>query len=72
MVLNSKRKTNKKNKTSNKKNKTNKKAGKMNAYFTAKEKARTAKGGPAKSFTYNGKTYKSMKTKTGMLVYKKA
>lgn len=38
-----------------------------NAYMTALNKAR--KSG-ASSFTYNGKTYKRAKTKTGMVIYK--
>lgn len=42
---------------------------KLNAYFKAMLAAKKSK---AKSFTYKGKTYKRMKTKTGMLVYKKA
>ena len=42
---------------------------KMNAYMKAKEKAR--KSG-AETFTYNGTTYKQAKTKTGMVIYKKA
>tara|TARA_R100000152_G_C6739197_1_gene163090 strand:+ start:400 stop:543 length:144 start_codon:yes stop_codon:yes gene_type:complete len=42
---------------------------KMNAYMTLVNKAR--KSG-AKSFKYKGATYKAKKTKTGMLVYKKA
>lgn len=41
---------------------------KMNAYFTKMTKAR--KSG-ASSFVYNGKTYVSKKSKTGMLIYKK-
>ena len=40
----------------------------MNAYMKAVNKAR--KSG-AKSFTYNGSTYKAKKTKTGMIVYSK-
>jgi len=40
----------------------------MNAYMVAKEKAR--KQG-ATSFEYNGTTYVSSKTKTGMIIYKK-
>jgi hypothetical protein len=40
-----------------------------NAYMTALNKAR--KSG-ASSFTYNGKTYKRSKTKTGMVIYKSA
>tara|TARA_R110000751_G_scaffold110969_1_gene208729 strand:+ start:132 stop:260 length:129 start_codon:yes stop_codon:yes gene_type:complete len=39
-----------------------------NAFMVAKEKAR--KSG-AKSFIYNGNTYVSSKTKTGMTIYKK-
>ena len=39
-----------------------------NAFMTKKEQAR--KSG-AKSFTYNGNTYVSSKTKTGMTIYKK-
>jgi hypothetical protein len=42
-------------------------AKKMNAYMTQLQKAR--KSG-AKSFVYNGKTYVSAKTKTGMMIYK--
>lgn len=38
-----------------------------NEYFNKMNKAR--KDG-AKSFIYNGKTYVSSKTKTGMLIYK--
>jgi hypothetical protein len=38
-----------------------------NEYFNKMNKAR--KDG-AKSFVYNGKTYVSSKTKTGMLIYK--
>lgn len=41
----------------------------MNAFMKAKEKAR--KSG-AETFTYNGTTYKQAKTKTGMVIYKKA
>ena len=41
----------------------------MNAYMKAKEKAR--KSG-AETFTYNGTTYKQAKTKTGMVIFKKA
>tara|TARA_B100001123_G_scaffold379873_1_gene449119 strand:+ start:94 stop:360 length:267 start_codon:yes stop_codon:yes gene_type:complete len=41
----------------------------MNAYMKAKEKAR--KSG-AETFTYNGTTYKQARTKTGMVIYKKA
>ena len=40
----------------------------MNAYMKAVNKAR--KSG-AKSFVYNGSTYKAKKTKTGMIVYSK-
>ena len=40
---------------------------KMNAYMTALNKARKSN---AESFTYNGKTYKRSKTKTGMVIYK--
>ena len=39
----------------------------LNAYMKAVSKAR--KSG-ASSFTYNGKTYKAKKMKTGMVVYK--
>jgi hypothetical protein len=42
-------------------------AKKMNAYMTALQKAR--KSG-ASSFSYNGKTYKKAKTKTGMIIFK--
>lgn len=42
-------------------------AKKMNAYMTALNKARKSN---APSFTYNGKTYKRSKTKTGMVIYK--
>jgi hypothetical protein len=38
-----------------------------NAYFDKMNKAR--KDG-AKSFTHNGKTYVSSKTKTGMIIFK--
>jgi len=38
-----------------------------NEYFT---KMLQAKKEGAKSFTYNGKTYVAMTTKTGMIVYK--
>jgi hypothetical protein len=38
-----------------------------NEYFN---KMLKAKKEGAKSFTYNGKTYVAMKTKTGMIVYK--
>ena len=41
---------------------------KMNEYFTKMTKARKA---GASSFVYNGKTYVSKKSKTGMLIYKK-
>ncbi len=41
----------------------------MNAFMKAKEKAR--KSG-AETFSYNGTTYKQAKTKTGMVIYKKA
>ena len=51
------------------KEKVNNMAKKMNAYMTLVNKAR--KSG-AKSFKYKGATYKAKKTKTGMLVYKKA
>ena len=40
----------------------------MNAFMKAKEKARK---GNKSSFTYQGKTYKKMKTKTGMVIYKR-
>ncbi len=43
-------------------------ARKINEYFTKMLKA--IKSG-AKSFVYNGKTYVSKKSKTGMLIYKK-
>ena len=39
----------------------------QNAYFKAMLKAKKSN---AKSFTYNGKTYTAMKTKTGLTVYK--
>lgn len=42
-------------------------AKKMNAYMTALSNARRNN---AESFTYNGKTYKRSKTKTGMVIYK--
>jgi hypothetical protein len=42
---------------------------KMNAYFT---KMLKAKRSGAKSFKHNGSTYKAKKTKTGMVIYKKA
>lgn len=38
-----------------------------NEYFNKMNKARKDE---AKSFTHNGKTYVSSKTKTGMIVYK--
>lgn len=38
-----------------------------NAYMTALNKARKSN---ASSFTYNGKTYKQSKTKTGLVIYK--
>ena len=41
----------------------------MNAFMKAKEAAR--KRGDT-TFTYNGTTYKQAKTKTGMVIYKKA
>ena len=41
----------------------------MNKYFELMNAARK-KG--SKSFKYNGNTYKAMKTKTGMTVYKKS
>jgi hypothetical protein len=40
----------------------------MNEYF---KKMVKAKKSGAKSFVYNGKTYVSKKSKTGMLIYKK-
>jgi hypothetical protein len=43
-------------------------AKKVNEYFKKMNEARKT---GAKSFTYNGSTYISTKTKTGMLVYKK-
>jgi len=43
-------------------------ARKMNEYF---KKMVKAKKSGAKSFVYNGKTYVSKKSKTGMLIYKK-
>ena len=51
------------------KKKTIKKSSKMNAFMKAKEKARKANKA---SFTYNGKTYKRAKTKTGMVIYKRS
>jgi len=60
----SKRKTSKR-KTS--KRKTSKR--KMNAYFTLMNAARK---GNKQSFSYNGKTYKQAKTKSGMTIYKKS
>lgn len=60
----SKRKTSKR-RTS--KRKTSKR--KMNVYFTLMNAARKAN---KKSFLYKGKTYKRVKTKTGMFVYKKS
>lgn len=42
---------------------------KMNDFMKAKEKARKANKA---SFTYNGKTYKRAKTKTGMVIYKRS
>lgn len=44
-------------------------AKKMNEYLSLVNKAR--KSG-AKSFNYKGATYKASKTKTGLIVYKKA
>jgi len=41
---------------------------KMNAYF---KKMTAARKKGAKSFEYNGSTYVSKKSKTGMLIYKK-
>ena len=41
---------------------------KMNDFMKAKEKARKANKA---SFSYNGKTYKRAKTKTGMVIYKR-
>ena len=41
---------------------------KMNAFMSAKERAR--KSGK-KSFSYNGKTYVAKKTKTGLMIYKR-
>ena len=52
-----------------KKGKKSKGKKKMNAFMKAKEKAR--KSG-AETFTYNGTTYKQAKTKTGMVIFKKA
>jgi len=43
-------------------------ARKMNEFF---KKMVKAKKSGAKSFVYNGKTYVSKKSKTGMLIYKK-
>jgi len=43
-------------------------AKKMNEFF---KKMLKAKKSGAKSFVYNGKTYVSKKSKTGMLIYKK-
>jgi hypothetical protein len=44
-------------------------AKKMNEYMSLVNKAR--KSG-SKSFNYKGATYKATKTKTGLIVYKKA
>ena len=41
----------------------------MNKYMIEKEKARKA---GKETFVYNGTTYKKAKTKTGMVIYKKA
>lgn len=42
---------------------------KMNDFF---KKMTAAKKSGAASFKYNGKTYKKKKTKTGLVIYKKA
>ena len=42
---------------------------KINDYF---KKMLAAKKSGAVSFSYNGKTYKKKKTKTGLITYKKA